>query len=109
MRLFFARGAVLGIGLLILTACCTRSESTARYDLPSGSSISLSISADDTSEITATIPPGHAGSGTWVSHNERLLAAARLAMNHLNEPGVIVSIEVTGREIVAISASTPVR
>lgn len=81
--------------LAATTSCRTGGEDiSTRYSLPSGASVSVSAAADGSTEVSATIPPGHAGAGTWTSRDPNLIPSARRAMEHLNDPRIIVTIEV---------------
>lgn len=68
-----------------------------------GSTLELKTGTDGVTEISATIPPGRAGSGTYKSSEQSLTDQAREAKNALNEPGAEVRITVDDKDhIVAV-------
>jgi hypothetical protein len=82
----------------VLLGCGEHEKSgTHTITLTRGSTLGLSTSSDGKTEITATVPPGASGAGTYTSADEALVDDAREAKNSLNEPGVTVGITVDGK------------
>lgn len=74
--------------------------------LTKGDSLSVSVGADESVEIRATILAGKPNAGTYTSQDAELLELSRAAKNALGDPNVVVSVTVNaGGEIIGVSYS----
>jgi len=101
-----AASFVLAVALAsVLPGCGDRQEGgTQRITLRRGATLGLATSTDGTTVITATVPPGTDGAGTYTSTESSLVDDARDAKDSLNEKGVTVEITVDAQgRLLAVS------
>ena len=92
---------------LVAVVGCRGTEPDASHDivLSRGSTLSVSVETEGQVRITAVVPAGAPGEGTYVSTNPLLLEDAHWATNALNEPGGGVTISVDGsRRLIGFGA-----
>jgi hypothetical protein len=101
-----AASFALAVALVfVLPGCGEEQENgTKTITLSRGATLSLATSTDGTTVITATVPPGTDGAGTYTSSAGSLVDTAREAKNSLNEKGVTVEITVDAKgRLLAVS------
>ena len=88
----------LGLSLALVATFlgCGDSQkaSTQTITLGPGSTLTLSTATDGKTDITATVPSGSKGAGTYKSSEASLVDEARAAKNSINDAGVTVEITV---------------
>ena len=97
-----SRSNVLGTVLVLLAAVAgcrtTEGSATREITLSRGSTLEVAVDTEGHVRVTAVVPAGAPGEGTYTSTNPALQEDATDAKNALNEPGgVTISVDPNGR------------
>jgi len=105
MRRFALLAAHVVLVIAVVACRTVDSEAAPRaIVLSPGSTMSISVDTEGHVTITAVVPAGAPGEGTYVSTNPALLDGAWGAMDALNKPGGVTISVVGGGQLVGFGA-----